>query len=150
MVDYLKQMERELENLKKDRPEMIKVLQEAREHGDLKENAEYDDARNNQAILESRIKSLESQIMRVRKKKEENKRLGKNTVRTGSRVVVVLNDTGKEMTVTVSPPESGDPESGLIAEDSPLGAALFGRQPGDEISVKLPTSIKTMRIKKIS
>lgn len=148
MNNYLKQMEQSLEELKKERPKIAQYIQEARSLGDLSENAEYDDARNKQAVLESKIKNLETRLILLRKEKAETDEDELNSVRVGSTVMFDMN--GKKIKVTIVPTQGGDPDNNIIALDSPLGAGLLGKKKGEETTIDLPAGTQKIHIKKIT
>lgn len=135
-ADKLKQ---ELEKLKKeDRPTVTQAIAEAREHGDLKENAEYHAAREQQGLIEARIKQVESilgsvQIIDVTKLTPNGK------VVFGSTVTVLNVDNDQEVTYKIVGEEEADLEHNKISVNSPIARALIGKEEGDEIVVKAPS-----------
>ncbi|MDR9498582.1 MAG: transcription elongation factor GreA [Hydrogenovibrio sp.] len=135
-ADKLKQ---ELEKLKKeDRPAVTQAIAEAREHGDLKENAEYHAAREQQGLIEARIKQVESilgsvQIIDVTKLTPNGK------VVFGSTVTVLNVDNDQEVTYKIVGEEEADLDHNKISVNSPIARALIGKEEGDEIVVKAPS-----------
>ncbi len=135
-ADKLKQ---ELEKLKKeDRPTVTQAIAEAREHGDLKENAEYHAAREQQGLIEARIKQVESilgsvQIIDVTKLTPNGK------VVFGSTVTVLNVDNDQEVTYKIVGEEEADLDHNKISVNSPIARALIGKEEGDEIVVKAPS-----------
>ena len=133
----LKKLDNELlasqKELQVDIPEALKV---AREHGDLKENAEYKAAKERQTFLQARISLLQKRISDVTSL--DIQRIPKD--RSGLGSTLFLNDlgTGKEKTYRLVFPEDVDPEAGKISASSPIGRALMGKQEGDEVIVSLP------------
>ncbi|KUJ72931.1 transcription elongation factor GreA [Thiomicrospira sp. WB1] len=137
--DGADQLKKELEKLKKeDRPAVTNAIAEAREHGDLKENAEYHAAREQQGLIEARIKQIESilgsvQIIDVTKLTPNGK------VVFGSTVTVLNVDNDEEVTYKIVGEEEADIEKNKISVNSPIARALIGKEDGDEIIVKAPS-----------
>lgn len=134
---------KELERLKKEgREEIAQKLQEARSHGDLSENAEYDEARNDQAKLEEQIAQLEKELDTVLVVDDE--KFKKGVVHIGS--IVEVDDNGEIVKVIIGS-TSDDDDIISITDDSPVGAALMGKKAGDKIKVTLPSGeIATMKV----
>ena len=135
-VAGLKALEDELEELKtvrrKDVAEKIKV---ARGFGDLSENSEYDEAKNEQAFIESRIAQLEAMLKNARV--IDNEELNLDTVSVGTHVKIEDEDGGvEEYDITGS--TEADPLNGKISDESPVGAALMGQKVGQTVTVTLP------------
>lgn len=128
----------ELDNLKKvERPKVVAAIAEAREHGDLKENAEYHAAREQQSFIEGRIKDIESklsfaQIIDVSKLPKSDK------VVFGTTVDIINLDTDESVTYTIVGDDEADIKQGKISYQSPIARALIGKQIGDEVVVKTP------------
>ena len=145
----LERMKRELEELKTvKRQEIAEKIETARAFGDLSENSEYDEAKNEQAVVESRIAELEEQLKHVRVLDEAE--LSVETVHVGSRVQIQL--TGSKATVEykiVGPTES-DPANGFISDDCPVGKALLGHRVGDTVEVVIPTGTVEYKVVKIA
>lgn len=129
-------LQNELEELKTvRRKEVAEKIKEARGFGDLSENSEYDEAKNEQGIIEGRIAELES-IMKIVKVVDDNAMPG-DVVGIGSHVCVVDEDGDEDEYVLVSSSEA-DPMAGKISDESPIGAALLGQRAGAVVSVALP------------
>ncbi len=145
MLDKLK---KELNHLKKTkRREIADKLRHAISFGDLKENAAYHEAKDEQAFLEGRIAELE-QIIRSSVVSCSSNRLS-DQVSIGSKIKVVLNDNEEEITI-VSGLDS-DPLNGKISADSPMGKALLGKKEGQETFLETPAQEKiSIKIKKIN
>jgi transcription elongation factor GreA len=126
------------------RDEVVARIAEARAHGDLKENAEYDTAKNDQGLMEARIRLLTHLIENSHV--EEIKDSGAVTVGT---VATVIDDDGDEMEFFVAPAENKMPGMLLASPDSPLGAALMGAKPGDSVTYKAPGGTFTYRLKDV-
>ena len=130
-------LKRELENLKRvERPQNIKAIEEARAHGDLSENAEFHAAKDRQGFLEGRIGELEFKIASA--DIIETKKLPKDRAVFGSRVVLENIDTGEDVEYQLVGPDESDIELGRISITSPLGKAILGKKPGDELAVQVP------------
>ena len=136
---------KELERLKKEgREEIAQKLQEARSHGDLSENAEYDEARNDQAKLEEDIAQREKELDSV--EIVDDNFFKKGVVHIGSTVVV--EDDGEEIICFIG--SSTDiPGAIAVTDDSPVGSALLGKKKGDKIKVQTPSG-ETITMKVIS
>jgi len=130
-------LKKELENLKSvERPLNIKAIEEARAHGDLSENAEFDAAKERQAFLEGRIMELQYKLGNADIIDTEN--LSKDSAVFGCRVLLENVDTGDEVTYQLVGPEESDIKEGRISVVSPLGQAIIGKTIGDEITIMAP------------
>jgi transcription elongation factor GreA len=130
-------LKKELANLKKnDRPQNIKAIEEARAHGDLSENAEYAAAKDRQGFIEGRIRVLEFKLANA--DIIETEKLPKDRAVFGSKVVLENVETGEAVSYQLVGPDESDIENGRISVSSPLGKAILGRKPGDELSLKVP------------
>lgn len=129
-------LDEELKTLKTvERPSVIRAIAEAREHGDLSENAEYHAAREKQSFIEGRIKELEG-ILSLAEVIDPSKLSG--TVKFGATVTVVDEDTEEEKTYTIVGEVEADIERGLLNIRSPLARALIGKDEGDSVEVRTP------------
>ena len=135
-VQGYKKLERELEALKKERPAVIQAIKEAREEGDLRENAGYDAARERQGILEARISYLESRLQDVNV--IDLNKLSGDKVMFGATVTIEDEDSGEQKKFTLLGPDEADYSRGSISTLSPLGKALLGKAEGDEVIVDAP------------
>ncbi len=127
----------ELERIKKvDRPENIKAIEEARAHGDLSENAEFDAAKDRQQFLEARMSELEYKISNA--DVIDPTKLPRDKAVFGSRVLLENIDTGEDVEYQLVGPEESNIEEGRISVSSPLGQAILGKKPDDEITVQAP------------
>jgi transcription elongation factor GreA len=127
------------------RPEIAQRIHDAKEHGDLTENAEYEDAKNEQAFVEGRIQQLEALIKNATLIDENQ---GNDHVAIGSTVKVDGPD-GKESFTIVGSTEAR-PTEGRISNESPVGRALLGRKKGDKITVQVPAGDIDYKIVQIS
>ena len=135
-VEGYKRLEKELDELKKERPAVIQAIKEAREEGDLRENAGYDAARERQGMLEARINHIESRMIRFEVIDIDT--LQSDRAVFGATVTVEDMDSGEQKTFTLMGPDEADHTKGTISIESPVGRALLGKQEGDEISVQVP------------
>ena len=127
----------ELERIKKvDRPENILAIEEARAHGDLSENAEYSAAKDRQQFINSRISELEYKIGNADIIDPE--KLPRDRVVFGSRVLLENTDTGEDVEYQLVGPDESDIDEGRISVSSPLGKAIIGKRPDDEITIEAP------------
>jgi transcription elongation factor GreA len=138
----------ELEKLKnEERPKIAKIIDEARELGDLKENAEYHAAKEKQGLLEARIVELTDLISRAQV--IDPSTLPHSRVSFGSTVLLIDQDSEEELTYTIVGTQESNPNKGLISIESPMARALLGKEEGDEVEVKLPSGIKRYDIEEI-
>ena len=145
----LKKLEQELEMLKTvRRREVAEKIKVALSFGDLSENSEYDEAKNEQAILESRILQIESLLKNVKVLDEEE--LSTDVVNVGSKVKVFDAEFQEEITYQIVGSTEADPVSGRISDESPVGKALLGRKVGDLVEAEVPAGILHLTILEIS
>jgi transcription elongation factor GreA len=141
-------LDAELKTLKTvERPAIITAIAEAREHGDLSENAEYHSAREKQSFIEGRIKELEGLISLAQV--IDPKTLS-GSVKFGATVELVDEDTEEEKTYQIVGEAEASIEKGLLNINSPLARALIGKEEGDSVEVKTPGGSKDYEIVKIS
>ena len=135
----------ELEHLKSvKRPKVIAAIAEAREHGDLSENAEYHAAREKQSFIEGRIADLESVIPSV--EVIDVARLSGDKVLFGARVTIVDEETEDEKTYRIVGQYEADMKNGSISITSPLAKALMGKKVGDSVEVPAPGGARSVEI----
>jgi len=138
-------LKQELDDLvANQRPKIAGRLKEAKEYGDLSENAQWDDAKDQQAFVEGRISEIEN-ILKHSVVIEQPK--GNDTVGMGSVVHVEVEDGVQEYTIVGSP--EANPELGKISNESPIGKALLGSKKGDQVEVETPSGKMTFKIKHI-
>ncbi len=143
--DGFKALKQELQNLKKvERPKNIKAIEEARAHGDLSENAEYAAAKDRQGFIEGRINELEFKLANI--DIIETDKLPKDRAVFGSKVVLENIETGEDVSYQLVGPDESDIENGRISVSSPLGKAIIGRKPGDELSLQVPGGRRTYEL----
>ena len=139
-------LQAELKNLKSvERPKVIAAIAEARSHGDLSENAEYDAAKEQQGFIEGRIKELESQLS-IAEIIDPAKLNANGKVIFGSFVTLIDVDTNKEVSYQVVGDLEADIEKGQISLSSPIGRALIGKMEGDEFTFRAPAGEKTYEV----
>jgi len=135
--DGLVKLQAELEVLSTDRRrEVAERIKEAREFGDITENSEYDDAKNEQAMLEARIASLQEKLRMATVIEPQD--LSTEVVTVGSVVHVTDEQTGKSVQYTIVGSAEAKPAEKRLSNESPVGRALLGRRRGDEVSVQVP------------
>ena len=138
----------ELKHLKSvERPAIIRAISEAREHGDLSENAEYHSAKEKQSFIEGRVKELEG-VISLADVIDPSKFSG--PVKFGATVVLVDEDTDEEKTYLIVGEYEADIESGKLNMKSPLARALIGKDEGDSIEVSTPGGVRSYEILKIT
>lgn len=136
----LKRLEKELEELKTvRRKEIAERIKNALTYGDLNENSEYDEAKNEQAIIERRINEIENQLKNVKVLDESE--LNTEIVHIGSRVRVKNLDTGEEETYHIVGSTEANPLMGRISNESPVGREMLTRTKGDVFEVEVPDGI---------
>lgn len=141
-VDKLKEELEELTGNK--RAEIAQKLKEAKEYGDLSENIQYDDAKDQQAFIEGRISEIEN-ILRHASLIEAP--VDRKVVGLGSTVHLELEDGVQKYQIVGS--TEANPDEGKISNESPIGKALLGKKPGEEVEVTVPSGTMVYRIKKV-
>jgi transcription elongation factor GreA len=144
--DGKKRLEAELEELRVRRREIADRIHEARELSTTQNNAEYDDAKNELELNESRIRTIEQQLQRAVLIDEERAHAA-SAVQVGSTVIVAVN--GKEQEYQIVGPTEADPNTGRISNESPVGSALLGKRVGEEVQVMAPRGVVKYKINKI-
>ena len=138
-------LQEELKRLvREERPKIIQAIAEAREHGDLSENAEYDAAKNNQSFLEGRIQELQDKLARAYVVDLSN--LKPDKVVFGSTVTVYDTATEEELTFKIVGEDEADIKLGKISYTSPVGKALIGHKLDDSVKAKVPAGIREYEI----
>jgi transcription elongation factor GreA len=130
-------LKKELEYLKKvERPKNIKAIEEARSHGDLTENAEFEAAKDRQAFIDGKLSDLEYKLSRA--DIIDSTTLPNDRAVFASSVVLENIDTGEDVKYKLVGPDEANIEKGRISVHSPLGRAIIGKKPGDEIILQAP------------
>jgi transcription elongation factor GreA len=141
-------LQEELRQLKTvERPAIIKAIAEARDHGDLSENAEYHAARERQSFIEGRVLELEGKISRA--EIIDVKKLSGKTITFGATVTLADEDTDEENKYQIVGADESDISKGLLSITSPLARALIGKSVGDSVEVVTPRGSKSYEIVKI-
>jgi len=147
-AEGLRRLEEELRHLKSTaRPEVIRAIAEAREHGDLSENAEYHAARERQSFIEGRVGELEDRIARAAVIDVSS--LSGDTVKFGATVTVADEDTDEELTYQIVGELEADIKSGRLSVSAPLSRALIGKDVGESVEVTTPSGEKAYEIVKV-
>lgn len=147
--ETLEQMKQELQHLKGvERPAASRAIAEAREKGDLKENAEYDAAKEAQGLLEAKIAQLEGQVATARIVDESTIDISKVTILTKVRVTNLA--TKKQMTYQIVSEKEADLKLGKISSTSPIGKGLLGKTVGEVAEVTAPAGVIKFKIEEIS
>lgn len=136
----------DLNALRKERPQIVDAIEEARAHGDLSENAEYHAAKERQGQVEAQIAELEDKVSRAQ--------IIDPTTLSGDRVVfgatvTVLDEDDKPQRYQIVGQAESDAKQGRISYDSPLGRALIGRSVGDEVEVTVPSGDRFYLVEKV-
>jgi transcription elongation factor GreA len=127
-----------------ERPRVIQMIATAREHGDLKENAEYHAARDKQSFIEGRVKDLENKLARA--EVIDPSKLSGDRVAFGATVKLSNIDTGEEVSYRILGADESDLAKGSIGITSPLARSLIGKRIGDEVKVRMPGGERTYEV----
>lgn len=147
--ETLEQLKEELHRMRTvDRPNAAKAIAEAREKGDLKENAEYDAAKEAQGILEARIKKLESDVASARILSAEDVDTSKVSILT--KVTLTNMNTKKQITYKIVSEKEADLKAGKISVTSPIGKGLIGKVKGEVAEVQVPAGTMKFKIEEIT
>ncbi|MBO5928698.1 MAG: transcription elongation factor GreA [Clostridia bacterium] len=145
----LKKLENELDELKTiKRKEVAEKIKVALSFGDLSENSEYDEAKNEQAIIEGRIAEIENQLKNVHVLDENE--FTTEDVHVGSVVTVRTKGKKTDVTYQIVGSTEADPLNGRISDESPIGKALIGHKAGDQVEAETPGGIVVLTIRQIA
>jgi transcription elongation factor GreA len=148
-ADGFSRLEEELKHLKSvERPAVIRAIAEAREHGDLSENAEYHAARERQSFIEGRVAELEDKISRA--EVIDVSRLSGKEVKFGATVTLLDEDTEEKASYQIVGQDESDIAAKRLSISSPLARALIGKHVGDTIEVTTPGGSKSYEITKVA
>lgn len=148
-ADGFKQLEEELDLLKGEkRKEIAEKIKVARSYGDLSENSEYDDAKNEQAILEARIATIEA-TLKVAVLIDESE-INNEIIRVGSVVRLENITAGREVIYKITGSNEANPREAKISDESPVGKALIGHAAGDVVEVETPSGVIGFKILEIT
>jgi len=141
-------LEQEVKRLKsEERPRIIQAIAEAREHGDLSENAEYHAAKEQQSLNEARVADIEDKLSRAQV--IDVSKLSGDTVKFGATVTIVDEETEEELTYKIVGDDEADVKQGRMAISSPIARALIGKSVGDSVEVVTPKGSKDYEILKV-
>ena len=146
--DGEKKLRDELLKLKAERPEIIKSIAEAREHGDLKENAEYHAAREQQGLIEAKIKQIESKLSNF-EIIEQSDNIKKEQVIFGCQVELLNIDNNTRIIYTIVGEDDSDSLKNKISYNSPIGKGLIGKKINDNVTISVPKGDLNFKILKI-
>ena len=145
----LKKYEQELEHLKSvTRKEISEKIKVALSFGDLSENSEYDEAKNEQAITEARIAELEAMLKNVKIIDEND--LSTDIIHVGSKIVVLDKELNEKVSYQIVGSNEANPLMDLISDESPVGKGLLGHKAGDVVEVETPGGLGTYEVLEIS
>ncbi|MGE5836153.1 MAG: GreA/GreB family elongation factor [Acidobacteriota bacterium] len=138
--DEISQLDRELTQ------ELPKEIKRAREHGDLRENAEYHAAKERQRFVEARISMLRQRVSEIQLMNLD--KVPRDRAGFGSKLT--MDENGRQLVYELVMPEDADPERGLISIASPIGRALVGKEEGDSVTVPTPAGVRRFEIVKLT
>ena len=135
----------EIKRLKSvERPKLVREIEEARDHGDISENAEFHAAKERQSFLDVQIREIEDKLARAQV--IEVSKLSGDKVVFGATVTLADGDTGDKVVYQIVGDHETEPKNGKISISSPIARALIGKSEGDEVEVRTPTGIRTFGI----
>lgn len=147
-LPIVKQLKEELQKVEKElRIDVPKELQKAAAHGDFRENAEYEAAKQRQSYLQARVAHLSTRINSLVSLKFDN--IPKDAIGFGSRIHLEDLNSGDEVIYELVTPEEVDPRNGKISVSSPIGKALLNKMSGDEVTINLPSGKKEYAITQV-
>jgi transcription elongation factor GreA len=148
MIDIKKRLEEEIKTLDYELKVLLpKEILKAREHGDLRENAEYKAAKERQSFLQARISQLLARLAALSMVNLD--RIPKGKVGLGSTVSLKDSSNGEEVTYEIVTPEEADAAAGRISPSSPIGRCLLNHEPGDTVSVKVPAGNREFEVVRV-
>jgi transcription elongation factor GreA len=148
VIDIKKRLQDEIRTLEYElKVQLPKEILRAREHGDLRENAEYKAAKERQSFLEARTAQLHRRLAAVNLMNFD--RIPRDKVGLGSTVHVRQEDSGESKVYEIVVPEDADPSIGRISPSSPIGKALLGGEEGDVVEIRVPSGVREYEITKL-
>ena len=148
MIDIKKRLEDEIRTLEHElKIQLPKEIQKAREHGDLRENAEYKAAKERQSFLQARISQLQTRLVALSMVNLD--KIPKDKVGLGSTVTLRETASGDEIVYDLVTPEEADPTLGRISPSSPIGRSLLNHEEGDVVEVRVPSGMKEYEITRL-
>ncbi len=146
--DGYQRLIKEIEHIKSvERPANIKAIEEARGHGDLSENADYDAAKQAQGLIQARLQLLEDKFARA--EVIDPSTLTGPSIMFGAKVYLEDLDSNENIIYTILGSYEADPKKGIISLDSPIGKTLIGKEEGDEVVVRTPNGPRTFGVQKV-
>lgn len=140
------QLQSELKHLKSvERPEVIKAIAEAREHGDLSENAEYHAARERQSFIEGRVLEIEDKLSRA-EVIDVSRMKGETTIKFGAKIKLFDEDTEEETEYRIVGEDESDIKNGRLSITAPLARGLIGKSVGDVVEIPVPSGAKSYEV----
>jgi transcription elongation factor GreA len=140
-----KALKEELQQLKSvERPKVVADIEEARSHGDLSENAEYDAAKERQGFIEGRIREIEGKLARAQV--IDVSKLSGDRVVFGATVTLLMYDKDEEQTFTIVGDDETDAKAGVIGISSPIARALISREVGEEVKIRTPGGVREAEV----
>jgi len=127
-----------------ERPKIVREVEEARDHGDISENAEFHAAKERHSLLEAQIRDIEDRLARAQV--IEVSKLSGDKVVFGATVTLADGDSGEQVVYQIVGDHEAEPKNGRISISSPMARALIGKSKGDEVQVRAPTGIRTFEI----
>jgi len=144
-IEGLERLKTRLKQIREsDRPKNVADIEEARAHGDLRENAEYHAAKERQGLLDNEMRTIEDKIARSRVIDPAS--LVGDKIVFGARVTLINNETEEEVVYTITGEDEADAKAGLISYKAPIAKALLGRQIGDEVKVNTPGGARSYEV----
>jgi transcription elongation factor GreA len=144
-ADGYNRLQEELRRLKTvDRPAIIRAIAEARDHGDLAENAEYHSARDRQSFIEGRLAEIEDKIARA--EVIDVSKLSGSVIKFGAKVTLADDETDEEQTFQIVGEDEADISQGRLSVTSPLARALIGKRTGESVEVATPRGAKSYEV----
>ena len=148
-VEGERQLREELEHLKRvERPRITKAIAEAREHGDLKENAEYHAAREQQSFAEGRVQDIESKLSQSQVIDISKMPPGARVI-FASTVTIVNLDTDEEVVYQIVGDDEANVKKGKISVNSPIARGLIGKEPGDTVTIQTPAGVTEFEVDQV-
>ena len=148
MIDIKRRLEGEIRTLEHElKIQLPKEIQKAREHGDLRENAEYKAAKERQSFLQARISQLQTRLAALSMVNLD--KIPKDKVGLGSTVTLRETATGDQIVYDLVTPEEADPTQGRISPSSPIGRSLLNHEEGDVVEVRVPSGMKEYEITRL-
>ncbi len=148
MIDIRKRLQEQLKEIERElRVDLPREILRAREHGDLRENAEYKAAKERQSFLEGKKAQLQQRLAALSLINLE--KIPHDRIAYGSRVTLFDYDADKEIEYTLVGPEESDLSKGLVSTTSPIGKSLLGKQVGDEVEISTPSGRRDFEIRRL-